>query len=71
MKSLGNTICFVNDNFDKSIDTQEFNSNQKNNIDRQELERILDSIFHINNKYLGDFKISSNNQDMYDILFSK
>jgi len=68
-----NGLDIVNDNFDNSIDTQDFLSSQKVGVSSDELKGLLDSVFNINNEGLIGFDITPTDLSYYyyDISFPK
>ena len=58
-------VIFLNDNFDQSVSSQEFESADITDIDKVALQSVLDSIFNINNKKLINFNIIPSRDHSY------
>ena len=68
-----NRIDIVNINFDESVDVQKFESNDRTDINRDDLRIVLDSVFNINNEALISFDITPSDlsYSYYNISFSE
>ena len=67
-------LNIVNDNFNQSLEVQDMEMDNYQDIDKEKLKEVLESMFSVNSEYLPDFTITS--EDIkgiisFNVSFSK